>query len=417
VRAVFSWSYERLSPPAARLFRLLGLHPGPDISTAAATSLAGLPTPSNRRALSELAGAHLVDERVPGRFAFHDLLRAYAAELAAAVDDETDRDAATHRLLDHYLYTAHLGSTLISPHRDPIPAPGAGAPPERLTDASHALTWFTAEHAVLLAMIRQAAATGFDAHTWRLAWTLADFFQRRGHWYDWATTQRTALAAATRLADPAGQAQAHRGLGRASFWLGRHEEAEEHLRRALDLFTDLDDRTGQARVHLDLLMLLVSKDRHREALEHGDRALELYRAGGNPSGQARALNAVGWCHAQLGDPERTIGYCQQALDLHRGIGDRLGEAATWDSLGYARHQLGQHPEAIVCYEQAVALFTETGDRYGQADTLTHLGDTHHAAGVDDCARKVWQDAVDILDELGHPAADRVRARLDGLATA
>jgi tetratricopeptide (TPR) repeat protein len=416
VRAVFSWSYERLGQPAARLFRLLGLHPGPDISAAAAASLAAVP--SVRRVVEELARAHLVQERVPGRFAFHDLLRAYAAELATEIDADADRDAAIHRVLDHYLSTAHSGSVLISPHRDPIPpsASGPDPPAERLTDASHALAWFTAEHPVLLAVIRLAAATGFDAHAWRLSWTLADFFQRRGHWHDWAGTQRIALDAAIRLADSAGQAQAHRSLGRAYFWLGRHEEAQTQLRRALVVFTELDDHTGQARVHLDLVMMLVSRDQHREALGHGERSLALYRADGNCGGQARALNAVGWCHAQLGDPARTIEYCQQALDLHRDIGDRLGEAATWDSLGYARHQQGDHAQATVCYEQAIALFVETGDRYGQADTLTHLGDAHHAAGSDDCARKVWRDAVDILDELGHPAGDRVRARLDGLPT-
>ena len=87
VRAVFSWSYRQLSPAAARLFRLLGMHPGPDIGLPAAASLAGQPAAEVRPLLTELARAHLI-ERAAGRYAFHDLLRAYAAELALALDPD-----------------------------------------------------------------------------------------------------------------------------------------------------------------------------------------------------------------------------------------------------------------------------------------------------------------------------------------
>jgi transcriptional regulator with XRE-family HTH domain len=79
VRAVFSWSYQQLSAEAARMFRLLGLHPGPDISVPAAASLAAVEKPEARRLLRELARGCLIAEHIPGRYAFHDLLRAYAA--------------------------------------------------------------------------------------------------------------------------------------------------------------------------------------------------------------------------------------------------------------------------------------------------------------------------------------------------
>jgi Helix-turn-helix domain/NB-ARC domain len=84
LRAVFSWSYRALSAPAARMFRLLGVQPGPDISTAAAASLAALDRDQARRTLGELTAAHLLTEHVPGRFSLHDLLRDYAAERAEA---------------------------------------------------------------------------------------------------------------------------------------------------------------------------------------------------------------------------------------------------------------------------------------------------------------------------------------------
>src|SRR5262249_28319741 len=115
VRAVFSWSYQRLDPLAARVFRLLGLHPGPGITAAAAASLAGVDIVRARRALADLAGCHLVEERVPGRFGFHDLLRAYATELAETHDTDDERRAARQRMMDHYLHTAHTAHLLLQP--------------------------------------------------------------------------------------------------------------------------------------------------------------------------------------------------------------------------------------------------------------------------------------------------------------
>ena len=91
VRAAFSWSYRKLSVPAARLFRLLGLHPGPDISLAAAARLAGLGSDDTRRVLGEMTAAHVITEHAPGRYVLHDLLRTYAAEQAAGAGNGSQR--------------------------------------------------------------------------------------------------------------------------------------------------------------------------------------------------------------------------------------------------------------------------------------------------------------------------------------
>jgi hypothetical protein len=128
VRAVFSWSYHALSAPGARMFRLLGLHPGPDISVQATASLAALDDGQARLALEELTGVSLLAEHVPGRYVLHDLLRAYAAELARAHDREDVRRTAIHRVLDHYLLTAHAAARLFHGHALPprLPETSAG---------------------------------------------------------------------------------------------------------------------------------------------------------------------------------------------------------------------------------------------------------------------------------------------------
>jgi DNA-binding SARP family transcriptional activator/tetratricopeptide (TPR) repeat protein len=419
VRAVFSWSYATLSPEAARLFRLLGLHPGPDISLVAAASLAGAPAAQARRWLAELVRAHLITERSPGRYTCHDLLRAYATEQAHAYDDDGCRRAALHRMLDHYVHTAHRAAMALNPVRDPMSEPLRPAQPgvtvADVADHDQALAWFGTEHAMLVAVVGHAADAGLDTHAWQLAWTLVEFLDRRGLWHDWAATQTVALQAAQRRAHLSGQAQAHRGIGTAYIRLRRHDEAHTHFRRALALFGELDDQAGQVHTHFDLCAVFEGQGRYREALCHAQEALERYRAAGHERGTAQALNAIGWYHAQVDEYEQAVTCCRQALALLRTLGDRHGQAESWDSLGYAHHQLGQHSQAATCYLNALALCQEVGDRFGEASALTHLGDSHLAAGDPVAAREAWQPALVILDELGLSDADEVRAKLDLLA--
>ncbi|WP_237313105.1 AfsR/SARP family transcriptional regulator [Streptomyces sp. AMCC400023] len=95
LRAVLTRSYRRLAPEHARLFRLLSLHPGPDLDAETAAALAGLPLRRARQALDALADAHLVTEHTPGRYAQHQLLRALAAELTVRLGPGGDgRDRA-----------------------------------------------------------------------------------------------------------------------------------------------------------------------------------------------------------------------------------------------------------------------------------------------------------------------------------
>ncbi|WP_367325635.1 BTAD domain-containing putative transcriptional regulator [Streptomyces sp. HUAS ZL42] len=410
VRAVFSWSYQQLSPGAALLFRLLGAHPGPDIAMPAAASLAGRPVAEVRPLLAELTRANLL-ERTPVRYAFHDLLRAYATELAPTLDSDGQRAAALHRALSHYVHSAYAADRLLNPLRDepatmPPPVP-AGVGLELPADQREALTWFAAEHRVLLAMLRKADD---DTLGWQLAWALTRFFAYHGHWHDSIEALTAALRAARRLADPLKEAFAHRFLGCAYIRLSRFDEADVRLRDALELYRAAGDIAGEAHTHRNHAWLLERQGRCREALGHAQQAVDLFRAVDHRAGQARGLNAVGWFHAMLGDYARAIEYCRQALEMQRELGDRFGQAETWDSLGYANQRLGRHDEAVSCYRTAVAMYQEFDDRYNEADSTASLGDAHYAAGDVASARAAWHHAADILDLIHHPDAADVRAR-------
>jgi len=413
LRTVFSWSLASLPAAAARMFAVLGLHPGPDITTPASASLAGVSMPHARSALSHLAEAHLIIEHSPGRFSLHDLLRAYACEQAGAAGNDTAPDEAVGRVLDHYLHTAHAAALLLNPSREPLTlrTPRSGVTPEHLADNQQAMTWFEAEHHVITSAVTLATQRGFDTYGWQLPWTMANFLDWRGHWHEWAAVQRAALAAAVRLGDTTGQAAAHRLLAHSCAKFSAYDQAHTHLTECLRLDQELGNRAGLAHVYQSFCWLSARQGRPAEALGHAEQALVLFQATGNQAGQAEALNNIGCSRAQLGDYRQAQKSCQQALSLYSKLGDRPGEASTWDSLGYAEHQLGNFTGAADCYGRALSIFRELGNRYYQADTLTHLGDTHHVADEESKAQDVWRQALDILDELQHPDAAQLRVKL------
>jgi DNA-binding SARP family transcriptional activator/tetratricopeptide (TPR) repeat protein len=419
VREVLSWSYRQLSGPAARMFRLLGVHQGPDISAPAAASLAGVMVPQARRALAELTGAHLLAEYAPGRFGFHDLLRAYASELASADGAAAERDPATRRVLDHYLITANTAYPLLYPARDPLALGEAepGTVPERVTSRAQARAWFAAEHQALLVAAAQAAAAGLDARAWQLATAMTEFLDREGHWHDLAVTQGSALVVAGRLGDRLGLAHAHHGLALVCMRLRSYDEARAHLERAIEAFVHLGDGASEARSRVFLGTACAEQGRHAAARRHTEHALRLYRDLGHRAGQAHSLHRLGWYAAAAGDYQAALGCCGQALALHRELGNALGEAHTWDHLGYVKDHLGQHDDAVGCYRRALVLLREVSDRSEQASVLTRLGDAHRALGDSPAARDAWQQALAVLDDLHHPDAAQVVSRLDDLAAA
>jgi hypothetical protein len=419
LRTAFSWSYDALTTEAGRLFRLLALHPGPEVTPDAAASIAGLPVRQARTLLAELARAHLADETAPDRYAQHDLLSAYAAELTQAHEPPSEQRAAVHRMLDHYLHTAHIANHAISSPCHPIvPAPAQpGATPQGLADLPAAVAWFTAERLVLLAMVERAAGAGFHVHSWQLAWSLTAFLDGQGRPHDLATAHRTALTAARQGGDQAGQSRAHHGLAMACNQMGGPDEAHRHLSSALDLCTKLGDRPGQARVHSGLALFLGQQARTAEAVGHALRALELYREAGYLGGQAKALNNAGWSYALLGDGQRALEYCEEGLRLLGELGDLHGQAVTLDSIGYAHQQLGHHRQAIDSYLSALGLLRQTGGRSVEAHTLICIGDNYRAVGDHAAARTSWREALVILDDLGHPDAQQLRTKLHALPAA
>lgn len=419
VRAVLSWSYQRLTAPCAGAFRLLALHPGPDITAPAAASLIGVTLPEARRLLRELAAAHLLAEEDAGRFAFHDLLRAYARERVSAEEDAGARQAATQRMFGHYLHSAQAAARLLYPVRDPLAlaGPPPGVAPEHFTGRAQALDWLQAEYRVLRAVGMHAAACGAEPTAWQLPAVMTDFLNRRGLWQDLADAHRAALSAAYLLGDQAAMAHAHHGLGTACSWLGSYDDSRAHLERAGDLFGRLGDQARQARNQVALGTTFAAYGQLAAAWSQTGQALRLYRQLGHRLGHALALGNLGSLAAGRGRYKLATAYCQRALAMHKDGGNDIGAGYTLESLGDIHHHLGHHVRSIGYYRQAASVFTEVGDRPALGRVYARLGDACDAAADPRGAREAWLHALDVLDGLHQGDAAQVRAKLAAAAGA
>ncbi|MFE6398215.1 AfsR/SARP family transcriptional regulator [Streptomyces alboflavus] len=416
LRTVFAASHHALTPQAATLFVLLGLAPGPDISLAAAASLAAVPVPHARTLLAELEGAHLVRQDRPGRYHVHDLIRLYASEVAHQQLGE-DVEPALDRFVDFHLHTAYAANRLLDGPHTPFmvqpEAPPPGCAPQTPADFAAALQWFDDEHACLLAVQSLALATGRLRQVWQLAWTLISYHQGGYHLTEYLAVWRTALTAAEQHGEtPAPQALAHWRYGHARSLTGDHPEALDHLGRALVLAERAHDIAGQAHICRTLGRVWEQSGDDERALEHALRALALYERLDNPFWQANQHNAVGWMHAKIARYAEARTHCEQALRLYQEHASPADAASTLDSLGYIAHHCGQLPEALGYFEQALPLFRERSDSSNEADTLANLAETHHALGHATAAREAWQQALTLYESQNRRTqAERVRNRL------
>ncbi len=273
VRTAFSWSRARLGGSASRMFRLLGVHPGPDITTPAAASLAGLSPEQAYLALAELYDEHLLTEHVPDRFTLHELLRTYAAEEARSRENEADASNAAHRALDHYLHAAIRASKFLYPWRTEVAwtSPRPDITVEKISGPVQAADWFEQEQQVLFAIIKQAAHGGYGPHAWQLPWIIAWHFQGEACWQRLATAQESALAVAASLNDLTGLVMTCEHLGWLRFLLGDIVSAGRRFADAAALASKLDQSQSRMLAALRRAYGLRWLDRTVDAMDLASR--------------------------------------------------------------------------------------------------------------------------------------------------
>ncbi|QNP75473.1 tetratricopeptide repeat protein [Streptomyces roseirectus] len=413
LRAVFSWSYRTLTPGTARFFRYLALHPGSAASAQAAASLAGVGMAEARRHLRELVSANLLSRDADGQYVLHDLVRAYAGELAEREDD--DRFGAETRLLDYLRHNAFRANQfLVRITSESIGLPVPGVVLAAIDNREEALEWFHQEERT----VRAALRTLHDARLLRFRMNLThdwvSYYSVMGRWAEEIETKRIGLAAALQLDDPAAVARNSASLARALAETGQLDEADEQVALLLRQVHRLDP-AQRAAAERSVGWVRGRQRRPADALHHARRALALYQELGDDASSARELNAVGWYLALLGRYREAIDMCTQALPLLRRSGNLRIEAAAWDSIGYARQRLGELDTAIADYRQSLRLYGEAVDAYNQAEVLDHLAAAHLERGDAEQARASWTRAAELLSTIDSPRATAMRVRAEGVA--
>jgi tetratricopeptide (TPR) repeat protein/transcriptional regulator with XRE-family HTH domain len=454
VAAAFGLSYQELTDAQQRLFRRLGLHPGPDIDAYAAGALDDTGVAAARGRLEALYDQHLITEPARGRYRLHDLLREHARALAAA-DDPAARDAATGRLLDYYLHTAWAAGqhipAWVAVEGSPLPGcPPASAPP--ISTPQQAADWLEAERANLHAAVGYAAASGRPSHATLIPAAIDGFLDTRGYWDQSLALNQAALAAARQAGDRPGQAQALLLLSVRYLMVEDPPAAAAAQRQALELYRDLGDRAGQATALTAIGVRSVITDHYpaaaaalRQALElyrdlghqrgqgstlaglgeaqmlTGDypaasasltQALELYRDLDEPFWQATVLTRLAALQRLTGDYPAAAASSRQALSLSRDLRDARSQAYAHNELGLVQQLTGDYPAAAASHRQALRLSRDVGDRFGEAETLNCLGQLASWAADGRQARDHHAQALAIARDLGTPP-EQARA-LEGI---
>jgi tetratricopeptide (TPR) repeat protein len=317
-------SYRKLTETAARLFRLLPINPGPDVSTATAAVLADLPVSEVRGVLASLARAYLVEAASDprGRWWMRHLVRQYAQHLSDAHAEADAREQVRDRLIDFYLGMAEAADDWLRA------LPGMAMPGE-FADQDDALAWLDAERACLTATVQMAADTGRDRAAASLPLLLAQYLARRQRFGDLLVITNISLNAARRLGDRQGEGDALNNLGGALLKTHRPKEAITAHRDAAAIFRETGDREGQG-----------------DALDNLGLALR----------RARRLDESITAH-------------RDAAASYWETGDRYSEAKALHNLRIALQESGRSGEAINIWQRAAAIFRETGSRRGHRIAL------------------------------------------------
>ena len=402
VAAALNLSYEDLAEDQQRLFRRLGLHPGPDIDSYAAAALDGTGLAATRRKLEALYDQYLLTEPVKGRYRLHDLIREHARALAERDDSGSDRDYAAARLLDYYQHAGALADALLARQARPAPASAAGTVPTAapaMVGQEQALAWARGERANLLGCLDHATGAGQYARIVALTAGLASLLRHDGPWTEAIARHSTAVCAAQQLGDRLGQANALTDLGEARWLAGEHRGAARDLEEALGIYRDLGDRLGQANVLSGCGRLRLAED-YPGAARDLEEALGIYRDLGDRLGQANALTFLGEARRLAGDHRGAARDLEEALGIYRDLGDRPSQARALTFLGGVRRLAGDHRGAARDLEEALGIYRDLGDRPSQARALTFLGGVRRLAGNWPGAARAQEEALGIYRDIG-----------------
>ncbi len=416
VPAAFSWSYNAIADGPRHMFRLLGLHAGPDISSAAAAALADITVEEAVSRLDTLVDARLLDQSGKDRYRLHDLVKYYAASQAEHEETPTGCASAIHRISSWYARTCYSAALTVQwASTDDFGITSYDIQPMNFTSRAHALAWFDLEIANLRAYVQQAAASSENKKiAWQIAICAARASQVRKRWPDWFPMGQLGLKAAQNLGDLHAEAWCRYSLGIAHAHQRRYGVAIELQRSALSTFEEIGDQEDKLTVQRGLGCTYFWAGEMEAARYHYEKNLNDARDWGNSTLEGYALNNIGEFWRNMGDYAKAEAYLKQAIPLLQATRHLVTESNALNNLGATYRDSGDLEGAFKFLNQALALRKTEGDRWGQAWTMHDLGTTFRIAGNTASARDHLLQALAIYQELGAPEAEDVKLSLDSL---
>lgn len=402
VASAMDVSYTHLTAEQQRIYRLLGLHPGPDIDPYAAAALTGTTVGEADQHLEDLLDAHLVQQHLPGRYIFHDLLRAHAAQTCAARDPEPVQQSALTRLFGYYAHAAATATDLAYPGKldqASSPHPETTLPP--FEDGSTAAVWLDAELKNLVATAIQAADCGRPEHILRISAVLTPHLGARALYGPAMLLHHRALEIAGETGHSIGEVNSLYSLAYTEFQIGHQQSAASHLQEALQISRAVNYRPGELRALYGLGQTFRSRSRYAEATETLEHALDLAIKLDQQALTPHILYALGDIHRVQGRRKQAIDSFEMALDIASRIGDRLGEVTALRSLGTVHRVYGSHAAAIDYCWRAFNIAVEIGDRVAELSALRGLGHSYQAQDNHEEAADCFRRSLDIARNLGH----------------
>lgn len=455
LRAFFSQSYLALGPAERRLFRLIALHPGPDISFEAACACDGRTRADTTNGLSRLVGSHLLDQPdTLDRFRFHDLIGEFAKECAGLDEFPESRSAADSRFLTFYLTTARNAVETLYPSL-PLAPPPAGLPdvaPASTADASAARAWFDRERTNLTSAIGYAVDRGLPELVWQLADPVSTYFDRKGYFASSCEVRELAVTAARDSGHGLAEASALLGLGMVRLTIGERASARRQLaeamplfeaegndrgvaatlhqqgkaeslrgdpaaaldlyRRSLEIVRRIDDHEAQCWVRLSLGDAYRATEQHDEALVHLHEAKWLAQRIGDDPAHGSSLAMIGAVHRDLGDLRAAAAHTEQALAIVEDV-DLGVTAQVCIELAELAAARGDPAPAVAYARRAVSVCRQMRNVVSEARAREVLGDVQYANAELPDAVAAWQEAADLSVRLGNPTrAALVQAKID-----
>ncbi|PWV82247.1 Tetratricopeptide repeat-containing protein [Prauserella marina] len=418
VQATFDLAYQALPPEAARLYRLLGLHPGAEISAGAAAAAINETVGKTQPLLEELVEVSMLTAPEDDRYVFHDLHRLHAVEKAELHDSGDEREAAQLRILEWYLRAARSTAHLVTLDEDPIGYEFTQRKPDTasLPEAEHALDWLERERTNLYSAMQAAAQLGLPELAWQLADAMWPLFLLHKHYRDFLTVSQLGAKCAQEWGNAYAETLMLNRCGAACRGAGRFDEAVEYYGAALRTLPAEGDQLAAIRSVEGLGLVALAQGRLDDALREFGEDLRRSRELGRQHDVALAMVNLGVTLTRKDRVGEAIENLEEARRILADEGDGYNVARARIDLARALALSGNVAEARDHATEAKTIMHGRGSAFEEARAMQVLAEVADLAGEAAEAQRRYTEVLPIFTELGRPEAKEVKERLRATET-